>query len=61
MCDLHQQQKIITRFDPPPIPIRAFDWSAVTDNYEPGNPVGYGYTEQQAVEDLTEQLAEIAS
>jgi hypothetical protein len=33
-----------------------FDWSAVTDNYEPGHPIGYGTTERDAIDDLLEQL-----
>lgn len=48
--------KILTSYDPPPIPIRSFDWSAVTDNYEPGCPIGYGTTESEAIDDLNEQL-----
>ncbi|WP_156041740.1 hypothetical protein [Bradyrhizobium sp. URHD0069] len=48
--------KIITKYDPPSIPVRAFDWSAVTDDYEPGHPIGYGYTEAQAIEDLQQLL-----
>ena len=48
--------KIITHYDPPPIPVRCFDWSAVTDNYEPGHPLGWGYTEDQAIQDLLDQL-----
>jgi hypothetical protein len=48
--------KIRTEFVYPPIPIRTFDWSAVTDDYEPGQPIGYGTTEQEAVSDLLDQL-----
>jgi hypothetical protein len=48
--------KIITSFDYPPIPIRDRDWSAITDSYEPGDPVGRGTTEQEAIADLEEQL-----
>lgn len=42
----------------PPIPLRDHDWSAVTDNYEPGHPIGWGRTEQAAIDDLIERLAE---
>jgi len=53
------ETKIITRFDYPPIPIRCFDWSAVTDNYDgPGSPHGHGATEAEAIADLQEQLDE---
>ncbi len=48
--------KIVTQNIYPPIPLRQFDWSAVTDNYEPGCPIGYGRTEQEAVADLVEQI-----
>jgi hypothetical protein len=48
--------KIITSFDYPPIPYRGADWSAVTDNYEPGHPMGHGATEQAAIDHLLQQL-----
>jgi hypothetical protein len=48
--------KIITRFDPPPIPLRQFDWSAVTENYDLGAPIGHGRTEAEAIANLQEQL-----
>lgn len=51
--------KINTTFLPPPIPNRNFDWSATFDNYEGGDgyderggPIGYGHTEQEAIDDL---------
>ena len=47
---------IKTEYWPKPIPPRQFDWSAVTDDYEPGEPIGYGRTEQEAITDLREQL-----
>jgi hypothetical protein len=40
----------------PPIPDRRFDWSAVTDSYEPGDPIGYGPTEADAIADLIANL-----
>lgn len=52
--------KIITYYDPPPIPIRAFDWRAVDDDYEPGRPMGFGRTEAEACADLEEQMQERA-
>jgi len=44
----------------PPIPIRNFDWAAYDDDtYDgPGCRVGYGPTEEAAIADLLEQLAE---
>lgn len=50
--------KIVTAYDPPPIPTNKFDWQAIDDNsYEPGCPIGFGATEEEAIEDLLKQLA----
>ena len=46
--------KIITEFIYPPIPIRRYDWSAVRDGYDEGDPIGYGSTEQEAINELLE-------
>jgi hypothetical protein len=49
--------KIRTEFVYPPVPFRDCDWSAVDyDNYEPGCPIGRGRTEQEAIEDLQQQI-----
>ncbi len=51
----------------PPIPIRCFDWSAIdSDTYDgaldaPPQKVGYGSTEQEAIEDLQSQTSEVQS
>lgn len=52
--------KIRTEFIYPPIPIRTMDWCAIDgDSYDgPGCPVGYGETEQEAINDLLEQIEE---
>jgi hypothetical protein len=52
--------KIRTEFIFPPIPIRSFDWSAVDDDtYDGhGSPIGYGNTEQAAIDDLLDQIEE---
>jgi hypothetical protein len=50
--------KIITQHVWPPVPACQFDWAAVTDNYEPGDPIGYGATEEAAEADLREQLVD---
>jgi hypothetical protein len=55
--------KIVTNFWMKPIPLRQFDWSAVDDDtYEGGEdsncPIGYGATEQEAIQDLKEQIEE---
>jgi len=48
-------RKIITEFVYPPIPDRRWDWQAVEDGYEPGDPMGVGATEDEAISDLIEQ------
>jgi hypothetical protein len=49
--------QIRTTYWPKPGPSRACDWSAIdADTYEPGDPVGYGATEDDAVADLLSQL-----
>lgn len=51
-----------TEFVCPPIPIRQFDWSAFDDDdcmcSECHPIVGYGATEQEAIADYREQVAE---
>lgn len=55
--------KIVTEFVYPPIPSRSFDWSAIDDDtYDgPGCRIGFGATEQAAINDLLEQLEEGAA
>jgi hypothetical protein len=50
--------RIRTDFIYPPIPDRRFDWCAVDDSTfdGPGCPVGYGATEQEAIDDLMQQV-----
>lgn len=51
--DLH----IVTDYVHPPIPMRNCDWQAVDDlTYEGGKPIGWGATEQEAIDDLLEQI-----
>jgi len=47
---------IKTEYVFPPIPARTFDWSAALDGYEPGDPLGYGATEIEAITDLLDQI-----
>jgi len=47
--------KIKTQHINPPIPIRDFDWEAVRESYDIGGLIGYGKTEQQAIDNLIEQ------
>jgi hypothetical protein len=51
--------KIVTRYDPKPIPDRQFDWSAWEDS---GNEmmVGCGKTKEEAIIDLARLFAERA-
>lgn len=53
--------KIITTYEPKPSHIRTLDWHAMTDSYEPGDPIGYGDTEKAAITDLKNQLDELRS
>lgn len=46
---------VITKCEPPPIPVRRFDWHAFIDGQEEG-PTGYGHTELEAVTELAEHL-----
>ena len=59
--------KIRTTCIYPPIPIRSFDWCAVDDDtydaewddergFHSSCPIGYGATEQAAIDDLLAQL-----
>lgn len=61
--------KIVTHYDPKPIPVRDFDWTANLEGYDPGepdeegtyrggDPLGFGSTEAEAVADLMAQLAD---
>lgn len=62
--------KISTNFDYPPIPVRDMDWSAVDDStydcdcdqdgFFSTCPIGHGATEQEAIDDLLEQIEERA-
>ena len=45
-------RKIKTTYDPPPIPMRQFDWSATFEDYDLGDPIGHGATEKDALIDL---------
>ena len=50
--------KIITSYYYPPIPIRDYDWSAVREDYDEGDFIGYGKTKQDAIDDLICQESE---
>jgi hypothetical protein len=40
--------------------MRHFDWQAVYESYEPGDPIGRGETEQEAIDDLLEAEEPVA-
>jgi hypothetical protein len=48
--------EIVTDHQYPPIPIRAFDWVAYCDGWEPGDPYGEGPTEEAAIAALREAV-----
>jgi hypothetical protein len=50
--------RIKTFYDPPPIPIRGCDWQAIDDETYDGEgyPIGYGATEQEAIDDLLSKI-----
>ena len=51
--------RIVTTYDPPPIPDRSYDWQALdADSYDYDGPLGIGPTEQAAIDDLMEQIEE---
>jgi hypothetical protein len=47
---------IVTKFDPPPIPDRQYDWSACVEGSDENDHVGWGSTEEAAIEDLKIEL-----
>lgn len=52
---------IRTHYSPKPIPSPQYDWQAVRDDYDGApdagpRPVGHGATEQEAIDDLLQQL-----
>ena len=51
-------RKIITEFIYPPIPDGRWDWVAIRDGYEPGDMIGRGPTEADAIRDLIAQEEE---
>ena len=48
--------KIITNYSYSPVPVRQFDWAAVTDDFRAGSPIGFGPTKADAIADLLRQL-----
>ena len=50
-----------TRYWAKPIPFRQYDWEATWPDYEGGDPVGFGLTEQDAIADLIAETEFTAS
>lgn len=48
----NKDRKIITTYEYPPIPSRKYDWIAYREDYDEGDLLGCGKTEEQAIEDL---------
>jgi DnaJ-class molecular chaperone len=51
--------RIKTHYSPSPIPNRSCDWTAYDDDTYDGSigqPLGYGKTERDAIDDLLEQM-----
>ncbi len=46
------ERKVVTKYDPPPIPIRDCDWSAAREDYDLGDCIGHGPTPDAAIADL---------
>lgn len=55
---INRDEKIVTNYDYPPIPVREFDWSAVREGYDMDDLIGRGPTEAAAIADLLEQESE---
>ena len=51
-----KEYRLRTKFWAMPIPDRNFDWTATFENYEGGDPIGHGTTEDEAISDLLDQI-----
>jgi len=47
------EPKIVTKFDAAAQP---FPWQATLDNYDLGDPIGIGSTEEEAIADLKQEM-----
>jgi hypothetical protein len=52
-------RKVNTTFIHPPIQSSYFDWQATFDGYEPGDSIGHGRTEQEAIDWLLAEEAHL--
>lgn len=53
--------KIICKNDSPPITTRSYDWVASRENWDLNDPIGYGSTEDQSINELLELEKNISS
>lgn len=51
-------RKIVTDNVRPPIPYGGYDWSATYDDYQPGDVIGWGFTQAKAIEDLKRETGD---
>lgn len=48
--------KVITSYDPKSVPFCKFDWEAVWSGWGIGDPVGYGASREEAIQDLLNKI-----
>jgi hypothetical protein len=48
--------KVKVTYDPKPVPFCNFDYEAYVDSWDLGDPLGYGSTQEEAVQHLLDQL-----
>ena len=53
-----KERKITTEYEKTPVKNRDYDWSAFREDFDLGEPIGYGATEQEAINDLLEKEEE---
>ena len=49
---------IIIQYDKKPVASSKYDWEAARENYDWGDPIGYGSTEIESLKDLLEKEIE---
>lgn len=50
------REPIKIHYDPPPIPVRNFDYTATFGYWDEGDPIGYGATAEEAKADLLDKV-----
>jgi len=53
--DTKHGEPIRVTYDRKPIPTKRYDWSAVRDGYDEGDPVGFGATAADAIANLKDE------